>query len=323
MSPSGEAAKDPGEFPAGISGGAAPVPTQRGVLVRLTVHPPGRAAIPAGLLLLETQSNRLHIRTVMPWPSTLPREDREVLTAIADELQERASVEPGDRLLGELEDTFSHLLQVSDRETVLLRNPERDLDRLFALHVGQPEDRAAAAKPEVIPFRTHLPFYPMRIAAGLFDGDAEVEAAGWVTVPEGLRPDERYFVAQITGRSMEPRIADGSYCVFRMNPQGSREGKLVLAQKFGSSETGGAFAIKRYHSEKAPQRPADSGAGGEYAGDFGGAEDLDSGEWRHARVRLISLNPSYPSWDLVEGECRILAELVRILSDDEIPEEWR
>ena len=150
----------------------------------------------------------------------------------------------------------------------------------------------------------------MKIAAGLFDGDSGVEAAAWIPVPEGQRPDERLFVARISGKSMEPRIPDGSYCLFRMNPQGSREGKLVLAQQFGSSQSGGAFSIKKYHSEKAPQRPA-------------GDDDFGNAEWRHSRVRLISLNPLYPSWDLLEGECRILAELVRILSDDEVPDDLR
>lgn len=318
MSASGGATKDPGGSGEG-AGGTAPASTRRGEFLLLTVHPPGEAGIAAGVLLFDRSSNRVYLKTVAQWPAALPREDREVLMAIAEELEGRAAEEPGDALLAEIEDKFSHLLRVSDRESVLLGNPERDLERLFALHATQTPQAATPATAEVIPFRTHLPFYPMRIAAGVFDGDAEVEAAGWVPVPQGLRPDPGHFVAQITGKSMEPRIPDGSFCVFRMNPQGSREGKLVLAQQFGSSETGGAFAIKRYHSEKAPQRPPGSTTGS----GFGSDDELDSGEWRHARVRLISLNPNYPSWDLVEGECRILAELVRILGDDEIPEDWR
>jgi hypothetical protein len=37
--------------------------------------------------------------------------------------------------------------------------------------------------------------------------------------------------------------------------------------------------------------------------------------WRHSRIRLESLNPEYPSWDLdpEETKYRILAEFVRVL----------
>ena len=38
------------------------------------------------------------------------------------------------------------------------------------------------------------------------------------------------FVARIAGRSMEPRIPDGSLCVFRAGVTGSREGRLVLVE---------------------------------------------------------------------------------------------
>ncbi len=288
---------------------ASPFETTRGEFTILELHAPGEAGVPAGILLLDLSTNRLHIRTLERWPSTLDREDARVLHSIAAEFTERAATEAGGDLLAELEDSFSHLLRLSVRKSIAIHKPERELSKLFARHVAAPgparEEPAA-----VIPFRTHLPFYPMRIAAGVFDGDAEVEASGWVPIPEGQRPDERLFVARITGKSMEGRIPDGSYCLFRMNPQGSREGKLVLAQQFGASQSGGAFSIKKYHSEKAPQRPA-------------GDDDFGDAEWRHSRVRLISLNPLYPSWDLAKDECRILAEFVRVLSEDEIPDDVR
>lgn len=287
--------------------GKSPVETTRAEYAILELHAPGEAAIPAGILLLDPSTNRLCARMLEHWPASLEREDREVLKAIASELEQRTETEPGNALLEEFENSFSHLLRLSPRESITLQRPDRELSALFKRHVSaRAPSREDAAT--VIPFRTHLPFYSMRIAAGVFDGDREVDAAAWVPAPEGLRPEERLFVARITGKSMEPRIPDGSFCLFRMNPQGSREGKLVLAQQFGASQSGGAFSIKKYHSEKAPQRPA-------------GEDDFGDTEWRHSRVRLISLNPLYPSWDLAEDECRILAELVRILSNDEIPDD--
>ncbi len=278
----------------------------RSAFVILELHAPGEPAQPAGILLLDPAANHLHVKVTGEWPASLGRGDRAALEAISAEFAERAAGEPGETLLAEFEDSFSHLLRLSPRQAAAAGNPEREIARLFDRHVRSRAPARETPAP-VIPFRTHLPFYPMRIAAGLFEGDTEVEAAAWVPVPEGVRPDERLFVARITGKSMEPRIPDGSCCLFRTNPQGSREGKLVLAQRFGVSESGGAFSIKKYHSEKAPQQaPADEGFG--------------EGEWRHSRVRLISLNPLYPSWDLREDECRILAELVRVLDERDVPD---
>lgn len=300
--------------------GSTRAETMRGEYVLLTLHPPGTASpagIAVGVLLLDPQADRLHVRVRDAWPAIADSADREVLQGITGELRERAETESGAALLGWLEDSFSHILRVGERQSLLLAPGEgasaieRQADALFARHVA---GEARAPKPgpaEIVPFRTHLPFYPMRIAAGVFAGDAEVEVSGWVPVPKGLRPDPRYFVGRIDGRSMEPTVPDASFCLFRAHPQGSREGKLLLVQKHGTSETGGEFAIKRYHSEKAVL-PA------------GATEEFDdAAEWRHSRVRLISLNPDYPSWDLEADQCQVIAEYVRMLDPEEIPDELR
>lgn len=279
----------------------------------LELHLPGAEGVPAGVLLLDPRDDRLHLRTIVRWPHSLDAEDREMLQAIVWELRDRAERESGAALLASFEESWSHTLRLGDRRSTLLLRPERLLEDLFHRHVegkASPKfvgDLAA----EIIPFRSHLPFYPMKIAAGLFDGDMEVEASGWVPVPEGLRPDPGYFVARISGHSMEPRVPDGSFCLFRANPQGSREGKLVLVQKHGASEQGGEFTIKRYHSEKAVLS----------AGDL--EEFDDAAEWRHSRIRLISLNPAYPSWDLEADQCKVVAEFIRVLDDDEVPAELK
>jgi phage repressor protein C with HTH and peptisase S24 domain len=60
------------------------------------------------------------------------------------------------------------------------------------------------------------------------------------------------FVTRVTGTSMEPIIPDGSWCLFRPCPVGSREDRIVLVQ-FASpavGENGGRFTVKKYHSEK-------------------------------------------------------------------------
>ena len=64
--------------------------------------------------------------------------------------------------------------------------------------------------------------------------------------------NKRMFVCRAVGRSMEPAIRDGDYLVFRANPTGTRQGKVVLAQYRGPADpdVGGAFTVKRYSSEK-------------------------------------------------------------------------
>ena len=60
------------------------------------------------------------------------------------------------------------------------------------------------------------------------------------------------FVAKVVGKSMEPTIPDGSYCVFRYDKGGSRNGLVVLVEchQISDPETTRQFTIKRYKSEK-------------------------------------------------------------------------
>jgi SOS-response transcriptional repressor LexA len=123
-------------------------------------------------------------------------------------------------------------------------------------------------------FKRFLPVYSLKAAAGYFGEGEAVEPESWVEV-DGLGTlDERMFVARAVGRSMEPRIQDSDYLVFRANPAGSRIGKIVLVQYRGPEdpETGGAYTVKKYESEKVP---------------------AEEGGWRHQRIVLKPLNPEF------------------------------
>lgn len=123
------------------------------------------------------------------------------------------------------------------------------------------------------PFVTHLPVYSLAAAAGKFGAGQDVTEEGWVQV-SARRLDERMFIARVVGRSMEPKIPDGSYCVFRAKPEGTRQGKIVLVQHRGieDPETGGQFTVKRYTSEKLSK---------------------PDGSWQHSKIVLEPLNPAY------------------------------
>ncbi len=96
-------------------------------------------------------------------------------------------------------------------------------------------------------FTTHLPVYDLRAAAGHFGAGEAVEREGWVPVDGRLTKD--MFVARAVGHSMEPTISDGELCVFRRYRGGTREDRIVLVQWSGPAdpETGGSYAVKRYH----------------------------------------------------------------------------
>jgi len=51
---------------------------------------------------------------------------------------------------------------------------------------------------------------------------------------------------------MNRRIPNGAWCLFRGNPSGTRQGKVVVVQHRGISdpETGGSYTVKLYASEQ-------------------------------------------------------------------------
>lgn len=146
-------------------------------------------------------------------------------------------------------------------------------------------------------FKTLLPLYTLKAAAGYFGGGDAVEPEGWVEADGVARLDDQMFVCRAVGRSMEPTIRDGDFMVMRAKPAGTRQGRIVLAQYRGPAdpETGGAFSVKRYSSEK---------------------EASDDGGWRHTKVTLSPTNPEYSPIVLSgrdAGAVNIVAEFLTVL----------
>jgi type III restriction enzyme len=146
-------------------------------------------------------------------------------------------------------------------------------------------------------FKKLLPLYTLKAAAGYFAGGEAVEPEAWLEAGGVGKLDDQMFVARAVGRSMEPTIHDGDFVVFRAKPAGTRQGKIVLAQYRGPAdpETGGSFTVKRYSSEK---------------------RETEEGGWRHVRVTLSPLNPSYQPIVIenpTEGDFRLVAEFVAVM----------
>jgi SOS-response transcriptional repressor LexA len=255
-----------------------------GTYVLLEAALPGKNPRNIGVLLVDPATGRGWVRLLEDWENVAEPEDAEVLEALQDDLRARIAEMGGERCLEFLEDCCSNVVRVSQRQSVVVDAFTRALDLLFDEHVE---------KSEVRPFRTHVPLYTLRAAAGRLGEEMESEPEDWVRAPEGMRLSEDLFVAHVVGRSMEPRIPDGSLNLFRLNPAGSRQGKILLIQRFGVLDETARFTIKRYTSKKR----------------------YDQGEdrWEHERIRLEPLNPEFEPWDVEPRDFAVVAEWLRVI----------
>ena len=146
--------------------------------------------------------------------------------------------------------------------------------------------------PPAARYTTHVPVYDLTATAGFWGPESVPEEIGW-TEMRGVSLKPGMFVARVTGTSMEPLIPDGSWCVFRPCPAGSREGRIVLVQlgTDGAGENGGRFTVKKYHSEKT----------------------VTADGWRHDRIQLLPVNPAFEPIEIEAeeaGDLLIVGEYV-------------
>jgi hypothetical protein len=143
-----------------------------------------------------------------------------------------------------------------------------------------------------------LPVYSLKAACGYFGEGEEVSEKGWIQTEGVGRLNRNMFVVQANGHSMEPKIHDGDFCVFRANPAGSRQGKIVLVQHYNyyDSDYSGAYSIKEYSSTKSFD---------------------EFGNWQHEKIELIPLNKDY-SPIIINSEdaeeFRVIGEFVSIIN---------
>ena len=104
---------------------------------------------------------------------------------------------------------------------------------------------------EAVQFERHVPVYDLSIAAGGFSEMQLADAEHWVELPNFMRVSPDLFVSRVVGESMNRRIPNGAWCLFRANPSGTRQGKVVVVQHraIEDPDHGGSFTIKLYQSE--------------------------------------------------------------------------
>jgi uncharacterized protein len=107
---------------------------------------------------------------------------------------------------------------------------------------------------DVRPWENAVPVLDLKIAAGDFS-DAQVleqSAIEWAALPDHIRIAPGYFIAQVCGESMNRRIPNGSWVLFSSDMRGSKQGRMVLAQRsdFGDPEESGRYTLKIYSAKK-------------------------------------------------------------------------
>lgn len=254
---------------------------------------PGRAPQTIGVILHDPAAGRIGIKLRRDWEEVAGPGEAEVFESLEAGLGEKARELGAGPFLAWLEDTFSNSIRVSGRETAIMGRFESTLGVLYRRHVPA----------TVQPFRTHLPVFDVPAAAGSWGPErtAPDEAPdGWMEAPSALRLAPGMFVTRITGRSMEPKIPDGSYCVFRSGVTGSRSGRLLLVED-GECSAGSAdrYTVKRYTSRK---RVTEDG-------------------WEHAVIVMEPLNPEFEAWELGEDGSRyaVIGEFVCVLETPDEP----
>lgn len=151
----------------------------------------------------------------------------------------------------------------------------------------------------VKPFVNAVPLYDLKVAAGGFSEYQQAGGFDWVELPEPFTPKQGYFVVQVVGESMNKKIPNGSWCLFRADTAGSRNGKVVLVQhrSIQDGEMSGHYTVKMYNSEK---------------------NEDDAGIWRHSRITLSPNTTAYGYKDIVlvddaATELAVIGELVAVL----------
>lgn len=143
----------------------------------------------------------------------------------------------------------------------------------------------------------YLPIYDLQAVATAFKEQPIPNIKGWKPIQDKRRLTEDMFIAQVVGKSMELTIPDGSWCLFRFERGGSRNGLVVLVESrlVKDPESHQSFTIKRYQSEK---------------------QDLGGGEWRHKKITLSPDNKDFHDIvlkDITGEDFHVVAEFVEVI----------
>ncbi|MES2331729.1 MAG: DNA/RNA helicase domain-containing protein [Bacteroidota bacterium] len=105
---------------------------------------------------------------------------------------------------------------------------------------------------DIKPYVNSIPLIDISAAAGNFSDLQNHSELTWVEPPLTISVKDGYFICKVIGESMNKIIPNGSYCLFKKDEGGTRNGKIVLVQSTNikDSEFGSGYTVKEYHSKK-------------------------------------------------------------------------
>lgn len=137
---------------------------------------------------------------------------------------------------------------------------------------------------EVKPYVNSVPLLDISVAAGSFSGFQIHSDFEWIELPFNITVKKGYFVCKVIGESMNKKIPNGSYCLFKEHNEGTRNGEIVLVKytSLQDSDFGSGYTVKEYHSKK----------------------DITEEKWGHQQITLkpLSFNSEYESIDIPKDE---------------------
>lgn len=135
---------------------------------------------------------------------------------------------------------------------------------------------------EVKPYVNSIPLVDISAAAGNFSDLQSHSELTWIEPPFNISAKKGYFVCKVVGESMNKRIPNGAYCLFKQDEGGSRNGKIVLVEStdIKDSEFGSGYTVKEYQSVK----------------------NVSDDEWRHESIILKPMSTLEEYSDIVLTE---------------------
>ncbi len=136
----------------------------------------------------------------------------------------------------------------------------------------------------VKPYVNSVPLVDISVAAGSFSDFNVHSDFEWIELPFNISVKKGYFVCKVAGESMNKKIPNGSYCLFKEHKEGSRNGEIVLVKhtSLQDSDFGSGYTVKEYHSKK----------------------NINEENWKHQQITLkpLSFNSEYQNINIPEDE---------------------